>query len=148
MPGRTRTPSRIRNCPAASLKGRLAPRRTPLATALASLALVGAGAPHAQPAAFSSGWFAAKGAAQANTAVTGRLPNGQPALGLPDGARASRRPRASSCNARVGNLGRTAASIAAQQAGAARGPRCRAGHGRRRGAERPAEEVSRWTPIP
>ena len=114
MPGHTRTPSRIRNCPAASLKGRPAPRRTPLATALASLALVGAGAAHAQPAAFSSGWFAAKGAAQANTAVTGRLPNGQPALGLPDGARQSQAAR-EQLQRSVGNLGRTAASIAAQQ---------------------------------
>ena len=115
MPGHIRTPSRIRNRSAASLKGRLAPRRTPLATALASLALVGAGAAHAQPAAFSSGWFAAKGAAQANTAVTGRLPNGQPALGLPDGARQSQAAR-EQLQRSVGNLGRTAASIAAQQA--------------------------------
>ena len=115
MPGHIRTPSRIRNRSVASLKGRRAPRRTPLATALASLALVGAGAAHAQPAAFSSGWFAAKGAAQANTAVTGRLPNGQPALGLPDGARQSQAAR-EQLQRSVGNLGRTAASIAAQQA--------------------------------
>ena len=115
MPGHIRTPSRIRNRSAASLKGRLAPRRTPLATALASLALVGAGAAHTQPAAFSSGWFAAKGAAQANTAVTGRLPNRQPALGLPDGARQSQAAR-EQLQRSVGNLGRTAASIAAQQA--------------------------------
>ena len=99
MPGHIRTPSRIRNRSAASLRAGWR-RATPLATALASLALVGAGAAHAQPAAFSSGWFAAKGAAQANTAVTGRLPNGNRRWG---GARQSQ--RASSCNARWATWG-------------------------------------------
>ena len=56
-----------------------------------------------------------RGAAQANTAVTGRLPNRQPALGLPDGARQSQAAR-EQLQRSVGNLGRTAASIAAQQA--------------------------------
>ena len=146
MPGHIRTPSRIRNRSVASLKGRRAPRRTPLATALASLALVGAGAAHAQPAAFSSGWFAAKGAAQANTAVTGRLPNGQPALGLPDGARQSQAAR-EQLQRSVGNLGAPPRRSPRSRRRSARPAMPRPPRAaRRRTAWRRA--VSRWTPIP
>uniref|UniRef100_UPI00359FB07F two-partner secretion domain-containing protein n=3 Tax=Pseudomonadati TaxID=3379134 RepID=UPI00359FB07F len=111
MPGPSRFASRLSS--RSSARG-IAPRRTPLALALASLAFVGAGA-QAQPAAFSSGWFAAKNATQANTLATGRLPNGLPATSLPGGDRQAQAAR-EQLQRSVGNLGRTAASIAAQQA--------------------------------
>ena len=54
-----------------------------------------------------------QGRGAGNTAVTGRLQRA--ALGLPDGARQSQAAR-EQLQRSVGNLGRTAASIAAQQA--------------------------------
>src|SRR3546814_3233331 len=55
------------------------PRLTPLASAIAVLAIAGSLAGkdvQAQSRPFSSGWMAAKGAAQSQAAATGRLPNG------------------------------------------------------------------------
>ena len=56
----------------------------PLAQALALM--LAAGGVQAAPAAFSPGWFAAKGAAQAQTQASGRLPDGSVA-GIPTAAR-------------------------------------------------------------
>ena len=75
-----------------------------------------------------------QGAAQANHGGHGPPAQRQPALGLPDGARQSQAAR-EQLQRSVGNLGRTAASIAAQRAAqrAAAMPR----PPRRRGAGRP-----------
>ncbi|MBO9356998.1 filamentous hemagglutinin N-terminal domain-containing protein [Bordetella petrii] len=93
------------------------PRLTPLASALAVLAVVGSVAgpyAHAQPRPFSGGWMAAKGATQSHTAATGRLPNGMLA-GAGSAARQQQQARAT-LNRSVQNLGSAAAAIAAQQA--------------------------------
>ena len=68
----------------------------------------------AAPAAFSPGWFAAKGAAQAQTQASGRLPDGSVA-GIPTAARQQTQSR-QQLQQSLGNLNRTAAAIAAQQA--------------------------------
>ena len=132
MPGHIRTPSRIRNRSVASLRvgGR---RRTPLATALASLALVGAGAAHAQP----------RSAAAGSRPRARRRPTRRSRAACPTGnrrwgcrtARASRRPRASSCSARWATWGAPPRRSPRSRRRSAR-PRCRARHGRR-GAGRP-----------
>ncbi len=93
-------------------------RLTPLAYALA-VGLLAGGAltttnAHAQARPLSSGWFAAKGAAQAQAAATGRLPNGVLA-GLNSAARQQQQAR-QTLNRSVNNLGSAAAAIAAQQA--------------------------------
>ncbi|MFD4837394.1 filamentous hemagglutinin family protein [Achromobacter sp. NPDC058515] len=90
-------------------------RLKPLPAALAVLLVSGGVAvPASAQQAFSSGWFAAKGAAQAQAAATGRLPGGAPVTTL-TGARQSQAAR-EQLRRSVDNLGRTAASIAAQQA--------------------------------
>ena len=84
----------------------------PLAQALALM--LAAGGVQAAPAAFSPGWFAAKGAAQAQTQASGRLPDGSVA-GIPTAARQQTQSR-QQLQQSLGNLNRTAAAIAAQQA--------------------------------
>ncbi|MGP1615396.1 MAG: hypothetical protein ACTS5Y_10130, partial [Pollutimonas bauzanensis] len=94
------------------------PRLTPVASGIAALLVAGsfgfADAAHAQSRPFSSGWMAAKGAAQAQAAATGRLPNGMLAGANP----AARQQQAAreQLNRSVANLGSAAAAIAAQQA--------------------------------
>ncbi|AEC18826.1 hemagglutinin-like protein [Pusillimonas sp. T7-7] len=90
---------------------------TPLAAALAVLAIAGSLAgtdAQAQPRPFSSGWFAAKGAAQTQATNTGKLPNGMLA-GINSAARQQQAAR-KQLNRSVANLGSAAAAIAAQQA--------------------------------
>ncbi|MBO9356985.1 filamentous hemagglutinin N-terminal domain-containing protein [Bordetella petrii] len=91
-------------------------RLTPLASALAALALAGSlVAPEAQAnRPFSGGWMAAKGATQAHAARTGRLPNGM----LAGAGAANRQQHAArqQVNRSVSNMSRAAASIAANQA--------------------------------
>ncbi|MGH8817658.1 MAG: hypothetical protein ACREX5_13775, partial [Achromobacter pestifer] len=90
-------------------------RLKPLPSALAVLLVAGgAVAPASAQQAFSSGWFAAKNAAQAQTAATGRLPNGAPVTSL-TGARQAQAAR-DQLQRSVANMGRTAASVVAQQA--------------------------------
>ena len=92
------------------------PRLTPLASALALVLMTSTvgGDAHAQARPLSSGWFAAKGAAQAQAAATGRLPNGVLA-GLNSVARQQQQAR-QTLSRSVNNLGSAAAAIAAQQA--------------------------------
>ena len=66
----------------------------------------------AAPAAFSPGWFAAKGAARHE--ASGRLPDGSVA-GIPTAARQQTQSR-QQLQQSLGNLNRTAAAIAAQRA--------------------------------
>ncbi|AEC18812.1 filamentous hemagglutinin-like protein [Pusillimonas sp. T7-7] len=92
-------------------------RLTPLASALALVLVAGglaASDVQAQSRPFSSGWFAAKGAAQTQAARTGRLPNGMLA-GINPAARQQQAAR-KQLNRSVQNLGSAAAAIAAQQA--------------------------------
>ncbi len=92
-------------------------RLTPMAAALAVLAMVGSlAAPHAyaQVRPFGSGWMAAKGAVQGHIANTGTLPNGMLA-GVNSAARQQQQSR-QQLNRSVANLGAAAAAIAAQQA--------------------------------
>ena len=109
--------SRLRKLPmtrspaAGSRTGRLKPLPAALAVLLVS---GGVAVPASAQQAFSGGWFAAKGAVQAQAAATGRLPNGAPVTTL-TGARQSQAAR-DQLQRLVGNLGRTAAAIAAQQA--------------------------------
>ncbi|WP_296555090.1 hypothetical protein, partial [Pigmentiphaga sp.] len=94
----------------------LAWRHTPMAAAIAALALTGA---FAEPAraqhAFSPAWFAAKGAAQGTAAATGRLPNGLPASSLTAPERQSAAAR-QKLQTSINNLNLAAQAIAAQQA--------------------------------
>ncbi|MGP1667232.1 MAG: hypothetical protein ACTS5I_15285, partial [Rhodanobacter sp.] len=93
------------------------PRLTPLASAIAMLALAGSLAGtdvRAQARPFSSGWMAVKGAAQAQAAATGKLPNGMLA-GVSSAAQQQQQAR-QKLNRSVINLGSAAAAIAAQQA--------------------------------
>ncbi|AEC18808.1 filamentous hemagglutinin-like protein [Pusillimonas sp. T7-7] len=96
-------------------RGGLTLRLTPLASALILVAS-GLTAPDVQAKTrpFSSGWFAAKGAAQTQAARTGRLPNGMLA-GINPAARQQQAAR-KQLNRSVQNLGSAAAAIAAQQA--------------------------------
>lgn len=90
-------------------------RLKPLPAALAVLLVAGGAAvPASAQQAFSSGWFAAKNAAQAQAAATGRMPNGAPVTSL-TGARQSQAAR-DQLQRSVANMGRTAASVVAQQA--------------------------------
>ncbi len=86
-----------------------APVARAIAMALAAGGMVGS--VQAQQA-FSPAWFAAKGAAQANAATTGRLPNGAPASSLA-GINAAQRANAQRS---YENLNLAARAIAAQQA--------------------------------
>ncbi|RBL84497.1 hypothetical protein DDE05_23415, partial [Streptomyces cavourensis] len=90
-------------------------RLKPLPAALALMLVSGGVAmPASAQQAFSSGWFAAKNAAQTQAITTGRLPNGAPVSSL-TGARQAQAAR-EQLQRSVGNLGTTAAAIAAQQA--------------------------------
>lgn len=93
------------------------PRLTPVAAALAVLVFTGGlAAPdaYAQARPFSSGWMAAKGAARANAAQTGKLPNGM--LAEANSAARQQQQARQQLNRSVANLGTAAAAIAAQQA--------------------------------
>ncbi|HEX7866130.1 MAG TPA: filamentous hemagglutinin family protein [Variovorax sp.] len=82
-----------------------------------ALALAGFGAlgsAHANQA-LSPAWFAAKGAAQAGAAQTGRLPNGMPASSLTNPAQQQQQANAQ-LQRSIGNLNLAAQAIAAQQA--------------------------------
>ena len=94
----------------------------PLAQALALMLAAGGVRP---PGRLQPGWFAAKGAAQAQTQASGRLPDGSVA-GIPTAARQQTQSR-QQLQQSLGNLNRTAAAIAAQQAAqaAARCGQCR-----------------------
>ena len=78
-----------------------------------AMLMLAAGGVQAAPAAFSPGWFAAKGAAQAQTQASGRLPDGSVA-GIPTAAQQTQSRQ--QLQQSLGNLNRTAAAIAAQQA--------------------------------
>ncbi|MCE4063384.1 filamentous hemagglutinin family protein [Pandoraea sputorum] len=91
-------------------------RKVPIAQAIAlTLATVGAvGEVHAQQA-FSSQWFAARGAAQATASQTGRLPNGMPVTSLMDPSAQQQQANAQ-LQRSIANLGTAAQNIAAMQA--------------------------------
>ncbi|WP_246893167.1 filamentous haemagglutinin family protein [Achromobacter xylosoxidans] len=97
-----------RSAAASPWRGRLKP------VPAALLLMLAAGGAQAAPAAFSSGWFAAKGATQAQTQATGRAPDGSIA-GVPTAARQQAQARQQLQHS-LTNLNRTAAAIAAQQA--------------------------------
>ena len=106
-------------------------RRAPIAQAIALALVAGSsiGQAHAQKA-FSSAWFAAKGAVQSTAAQTGMLPNGMPAMSAnnPD----VQRQKANEQLVRsINNLGMAARGIAAQQSAqaAARAAALAAGNG-------------------
>ncbi len=65
--------------------------------------------------AFSSGWFAGKGAAQSNAAATGRLPNGMPVSSL-GAANAAQSAQQANAQRSLANLNAAAQTIAAEQA--------------------------------
>src|SRR5262249_1862254 len=88
-------------------------RLAPLARAMALVVAPGgmAGGAHAAPAAFSSGWFAAKGANQTQART-----NGVPSSSLfPTGAQQSQQAQQKLAQS-INNLARVASGIAAQQA--------------------------------
>jgi filamentous hemagglutinin family protein len=91
-------------------------RLTPVARALALLLVAGGAvdSAHAGPAAFSSGWFGALGAAQSQTRSSGRTPSGALA-GIPTAAQQQQQSQ-QQLQQSLNNLNRTAAAIAAQQA--------------------------------
>jgi len=91
-------------------------RKVPIAQAIAlTLATMGAvGEAHAQQA-FSSQWFAARGAAQATASQTGRLPNGMPVTSLMDPSAQQQQANAQ-LQRSIANLGSAAQNIAAMQA--------------------------------
>ncbi|WP_331708781.1 hypothetical protein, partial [Pandoraea sputorum] len=69
---------------------------------------------HAQQA-FSSAWFAARGAAQSTAAQTGRLPNGMPVSSLQNPGEQQQRANQALQNS-IANLATAAQGIAAMQA--------------------------------
>ncbi|WP_353189801.1 filamentous haemagglutinin family protein [Pandoraea pnomenusa] len=87
--------------------------RKPLVQA-AALTLLASSAAHAQQA-FSSAWFAARGAAQATASQTGRLPNGMPVTSLMDPSAQQQQANAQ-LQRSIANLSAAAQSIAAMQA--------------------------------
>ncbi|VVE01906.1 hemagglutinin [Pandoraea aquatica] len=91
-------------------------RIRPLAQAVAVFAASSAmiGAAHAQQA-FSSAWFAARGAAQTTAAQTGRLPNGMPVSSLQNPGEQQQRANQALQNS-IANLATAAQGIAAMQA--------------------------------
>ncbi len=91
-------------------------RKVPIAQAIAlTLATMGTvGEVHAQQA-FSSQWFAARGAAQATASQTGRLPNGMPVTSLMDPSAQQQQANAQ-LQRSIANLGSAAQNIAAMQA--------------------------------
>lgn len=64
---------------------------------------------------FSSAWFGAKSAVQANVAATGRLPNGQPVSSL-NSPLAQQQQAAAQLQRSLGNLGAAVQTLAAAQA--------------------------------
>jgi len=91
-------------------------RLVPVAQAIALMAATGvlSSQAHAGPAAFSSGWFAAKGAAQSQAQSSGLMPGGALA-GIPSSAQQQQQSR-QQLQQSVNNLNRVAAAIATQQA--------------------------------
>ncbi|WP_353192518.1 filamentous haemagglutinin family protein [Pandoraea pnomenusa] len=91
-------------------------RIRPLAQAVAVFAASSAmmGAANAQQA-FSSAWFAARGAAQTNAVQTGRLPNGMPVSSLTNPGEQQQRAAQALQNS-IANLATAAQGIAAMQA--------------------------------
>ncbi|MFJ3047946.1 filamentous hemagglutinin family protein [Herbaspirillum chlorophenolicum] len=90
-------------------------RSAPLAHAVALILATGAWhSAHAQQA-FSSAWFAAKGAAQSSAASTGYLPNGMPASSLTNPALQQQQAN-QQLQTSLNNLAIMARGIAAQQA--------------------------------
>ncbi|WP_081768830.1 filamentous haemagglutinin family protein [Herbaspirillum sp. RV1423] len=90
-------------------------RAAPLAHAVALILATGAWhSAHAQQA-FSSAWFAAKGAAQSSAAATGYLPNGMPASSLTNPAQQKQQAN-QQLQTSLNNLAIMARGIAAQQA--------------------------------
>ncbi|VVE66997.1 Heme/hemopexin-binding protein [Pandoraea anapnoica] len=87
--------------------------RKPLVQA-AALTLLASSAAHAQQA-FSSAWFAARGAAQATASQTGRLPNGMPVTTLMDPSAQQQQANAQ-LQRSIANLSSAAQNIAAMQA--------------------------------
>jgi len=85
----------------------------PIAQAI-TLLLATIGTAHAQQA-FSNAWFAARGAAQATAAQTGRLPNGMPVTSLMDPSAQQQQANAQ-LQRSIANLGAAAQNIAAMQA--------------------------------
>ncbi len=91
-------------------------KRSPLAHAIALMLATGGmlGNVHAQQA-FSAAWYAQKGAVQAAAAVTGKLPNGMPAMSA--GAPTAQQQRMTEQQQRAfANLSMAARNVAAQQA--------------------------------
>jgi len=91
-------------------------KRSPLAHAIALMLATGGmlGTAHAQQA-FSAAWYAQKGAVQAAAAVTGKLPNGMPAMQA--GAPTAQQQRLTEQQQRAfANLNMAARNVAAQQA--------------------------------
>jgi filamentous hemagglutinin family protein len=88
-------------------------RLAPLARAMALMLAAGgaAGSAHAAPAAFSSGWFAAKGANQSQARTNGVSPSSL----IPTGAQQSQQAQQKLAQS-INNLARVASGIAAQQA--------------------------------
>ncbi|NMG64162.1 filamentous hemagglutinin N-terminal domain-containing protein [Azoarcus indigens] len=91
---------------------RMAPLARALALGLAAGALAG---PACAQQAFSSAWFAAKGAMQSQAAATGLLPNGQRASTLTS-PQAQRNQASEQLGRSIENLGLAAQAIAMQQA--------------------------------
>ncbi|WP_447774091.1 filamentous haemagglutinin family protein [Variovorax boronicumulans] len=91
-------------------------RLTPLASAVAVLAIASAFGGNAQAQrAFSAGWLAQKNLAQGTAIATGRLPNGLPASSLTNPA-AQQQQASQQLQRSLGNLNLAAKTIAAQQA--------------------------------
>ena len=91
-------------------------KRSPLAHAIALMLATGGmlGNVHAQQA-FSAAWYAQKGAVQAAAAVTGKLPNGMPAMQI--GVPTAQQQRLTEQQQRAfANLNMAARNVAAQQA--------------------------------
>lgn len=91
-------------------------RLAPVAQAI-TVALAAGGAISGAQAqqAFSSAWFGAKSAVQANVAATGRLPNGQPVSSL-NSPLAQQQQAAAQLQRSLGNLGAAVQTLAAAQA--------------------------------
>ncbi|MFJ3048525.1 hypothetical protein ACIPEN_22045, partial [Herbaspirillum chlorophenolicum] len=87
----------------------------PLASAIAVLMGLGSTPPAYAQQAFSSAWFAAKGAAQSTAASTGYLPNGMPASSLTNPALQQQQAN-QQLQTSLNNLAIMARGIAAQQA--------------------------------
>ena len=90
-------------------------RLAPIARAMALMLVAGGMAGHAQAQrAFSGAWFNAKGSAQSTAAITGYLPNGQPASSLTNPV-ARQKADNPQWQRSINNLNLAAQTIAAQQ---------------------------------